>query len=179
MVDLEQLTGPPERAAAVTDAILREYLAWAGGRLVEEYGASLDLDSALEMHHQYFIDDLPHLVGPRGRLLVARQDAEVVGVGGLMPVDDKVAEIKRMYVRPHARGQGLGRAILQRLVADATELGYHTARLESAQFMTEAHALYRSHGFRDADLYADSETSLSGLERFMVYMELPLRERVH
>ena len=52
-----------------------------------------------------------------------------------------------MYVRPSARGLGVGQAILQGLIDDARRLGYKAIHLDSAPFMHEAHALYRSFGF--------------------------------
>jgi GNAT superfamily N-acetyltransferase len=133
-----------------------------------------DLDAALAAHTREFTQELPHLLGPRGRLLVARANSEVVGVGALKPIDATVAEIKRMYVRPQARGQGTGRAILERLLADARTIGYRVARLETATFMREAHALYGSLGFRDRPIFDQAESGLSGLESFMLFMELRL-----
>ena len=103
-----------------------------------------------------------------------RAGPEVVGVGALKPVDFAVAEIKRMYVRPLTRGQGIGRAILESLLADARVIGYQVARLETATFMREAHALDRSLGFRDRPIFENTEASLSGLEPYMLFMELRL-----
>ncbi|GLZ02894.1 hypothetical protein Acsp03_03610 [Actinomadura sp. NBRC 104412] len=97
-------------------------------------------------------------------------------MGALKPVDETVAEIKRMYVRPQARGQGIGRAILEILLADARTIGYEVARLETATFMREAHALYRSVGFADRPMFDGNEAGLSGLESFMLFMELRLTD---
>jgi GNAT superfamily N-acetyltransferase len=83
----------------------------------------------------------------RAWLYLAEIEGEPVGMGALRPLAPDVAEIKRMYVRPSARGLGVGRAILQRLIDDARGLGYKTIHLDSAPFMHEAHALYRSFGF--------------------------------
>jgi GNAT superfamily N-acetyltransferase len=175
MAVVEQLAGPPARAEAQTEQLLREYLEWVGQRLTEDHGVVFDdMDAAVAAHHQEFTQELPQLLGPRGRLLVARTNAEVVGVGALKPVDTTVAEIKRMYVRPSARGQGIGHEILVRLLSDARTIGYQVARLETATFMREAHALYRSHGFQDAPMFDHNEASMSGLESFMLFMELRL-----
>jgi GNAT superfamily N-acetyltransferase len=133
-----------------------------------------DVDVAVAAHHREFTRELPHLVGPRGRLLVAWMGSEAVGVGALKPIDHTVVEIKRMYVRPHARGRGIGRTILETLIADARAIGYRVARLETALFMREAHALYRSMGFRDRPIFDRTEASLSGLDHLMLFMELRL-----
>jgi GNAT superfamily N-acetyltransferase len=175
MARIEQLGGPPARAEAVTKEILWEYLMWCGERLAEEHAVIFDdPDAVVAAHHQQFTEELPHLLGPRGRLLVAQASSEVVGVGALKPVDSAVAEIKRMYVRPQARGQGIGRAILERLLTDARMIGYQVARLETAAFMRAAHNLYRSMGFQDRPIFDHTEASLSGLEPFMLFMELRL-----
>lgn len=58
---------------------------------------------------------------------------------------------------PPCRGIGAGRAILQRLIRVAEEAGYTQVRLDSPDFMTAAHALYRSCGFVDIPPYAESE----------------------
>jgi GNAT superfamily N-acetyltransferase len=175
MAEIERLEGSPARAEALTAEMLREYLMWCGERLTADHGVTFDdVEAVVAAHHREFTRELPHLLGPRGRLLVARSGAEVVGVGALKPVDSEVAEIKRMYVRPLARGRGVGRAILQRLLADARTLGYRVARLETATFMREAHGLYRSLGFGDRPIFDRTEASLSGLESFMLFMELAL-----
>ena len=68
-----------------------------------------------------------------------------------------MGEVKRMFVRPSARGLGVGRAIVEQLTADARELGCEALVLESASFMHPAHALYRSVGFVPTDGYAGRE----------------------
>jgi GNAT superfamily N-acetyltransferase len=174
---VEQLDGLPADAEAVTEQILLEYLMWCRAQFTAEHAVVFDdPDAAVAAHHREFTGELPHLLGARGRLLVARIGSEVVGVGALKPVDATVAEIKRMYVRPQARGQGIGRAILRRLLADAHTLGYEVARLETAVFMREAHALYRSLGFKDTQAFDHAEASLSGLDPFMLFMELRLAQ---
>ncbi|AKU18808.1 hypothetical protein VV02_10400 [Luteipulveratus mongoliensis] len=79
-----------------------------------------------------------------------------------------------MYVRPEFRGDGLGRALLQRLLSEARAIGYQCVRLETAVFMTEAHGLYRSLGFHSIPMLEHSETALSGLQEHAYFMELPL-----
>jgi GNAT superfamily N-acetyltransferase len=175
MAVIEQLTGLPARAEAIAGQIMRDYLAWVGHRFTADHGVVFDdMHAAVAAHHREFTQELPRLLGPRGRLLVARANSEVVAVGALKPVDSKVAEIKRMYVRPEARGQGIGRAVLDTLLTEAGTIGYQIARLETAKFMREAHALYRSRGFQNTPMFDDTEAGLSGLESFMLFMELRL-----
>lgn len=175
MADIERLDGAPARAEAITGPLQLEYLMWCAERLMADCAVVIE-DSAgtVAAHRREFTRELPRLLSPRGSLLVARAGSEAVGMGALKPVDSTVAEIKRMYLRPRARGQGTGRAILERLLADARTIGYRTARLETLIFMREAHALYRSLGFVDRPIFDNTESSLSGLEAFTFYMEIRL-----
>lgn len=68
-----------------------------------------------------------------------------------------MAEIKRMFVRPASRGQGVGRMLLEALIAEARQIGYSTIRLDSTRFMKAAHSLYRSAGFQEIGPYQESE----------------------
>ena len=63
-------------------------------------------------------------------------------------IREDVGAIKRMYVRPEFRGKGIGRVLVEALLAEAQQIGYLTVRLDSVLFMKAAHSLYRSAGFR-------------------------------
>lgn len=76
-------------------------------------------------------------------------------------------------MRPGHRGAGLGRALLVRLVDEARRIGYGRILLDSAVYMTAAHALYRSLGFADTDYYPEGESDES-LKPYLVYMEMRL-----
>ena len=85
-----------------------------------------------------------------------------------------------MSFRPFEEG-GIGRAIVNRLVDDARLIGYRRLRLESLEFLKEAHALYRSIGFREIDPYADNSmeayraaTQLDQYYSITVFMEMDL-----
>jgi ribosomal protein S18 acetylase RimI-like enzyme len=90
---------------------------------------------------------------PDGAFVVLYEDGQPVAGGGLRRLDEDVAEIKRMFVEPAARGRGHGRRVLSELEAVAAELGYRRLRLDTAQSMTTAIALYRSAGFVDIPDY--------------------------
>jgi GNAT superfamily N-acetyltransferase len=82
-------------------------------------------------------------------VLVARDaGGEAVGCGALRPLGDGVAEIKRMYVVPAARGQGLSKLVLAGLEAAARDRGWTTLRLETGPRQPEAVALYEGAGYR-------------------------------
>ena len=82
-------------------------------------------------------------------VLVARDaDGTAVGCGGLRPLGDGAAEVKRMYVVPEARGRGLSKALLAGLEAAAAERGWTTLRLETGPRQPEAIRLYEGAGYR-------------------------------
>jgi len=84
---------------------------------------------------------------PDGAFVLARIDGRPAGCGGISRLDAETAEVRRMYVAPAARGRGVAKAILERLLDAARELGYTRARLETGNRQPEALGLYRRAGF--------------------------------
>jgi len=75
-------------------------------------------------------------------------DGALLGCAGLYRVSADVCELRKMYLLPSARGQGLGRALLERALARARELGYRRMTLETASVLKDAIRLYTAYGFR-------------------------------
>ena len=96
-------------------------------------------------------------VAPRGGIWVAVAGDEIVGCVALRPLPDDGGEVKRMFVDSAWRGSGVGRALLERLIACARERGYRQLRLGTLTEMTVAQALYRSLGFAPIDRYRADE----------------------
>ena len=86
----------------------------------------------------------------------------------MRPLGDSACEMKRLYVRPSARGSGAGRALVEASIARARELGYATMRLDTLPRMDAARALYLSLGFRQIERY--NENPIEGV----LFYELPL-----
>jgi len=84
---------------------------------------------------------------PEGTFLVAFEDGEAIGCGGVGRLGKTVGELRRMYVVPRHRGKGLGRALLVALEDAARELGYTMLRLETGNEAPEALGLYTSSGY--------------------------------
>src|SRR5512133_3129306 len=133
-------------------ALIREYLEWLNERVKRDYGIEFDVDAMVESD----LSNPEKFFPPTGRFYLVQYGEEVAGVGCLKKIQDGVGEVQRMYVCPAFRGKGLGRAIVTRLVDDARKLGYHQLKLESLEFLKEAHSLYKSIGFREIIPYADN-----------------------
>jgi ribosomal protein S18 acetylase RimI-like enzyme len=123
--------------------------------LFKEYAAGLDID----LGFQGFAAELAGLPGeyapPSGELLLARApDGTALGCVGLRPLAaDGICEMKRLYVRPEARGLGLGAALVAAIIAAAEARCYREMRLDSLPSMGSAVALYRRFGFVDIAAY--------------------------
>ena len=90
----------------------------------------------------------------RAAFVIAWLGDEAVGCGALRPMDEAdTVEVKRMYVRPEARGQGVSRRILAALEDLAREFGYSKARLETGTRNPEALSLYESSGYQRIPCY--------------------------
>jgi GNAT superfamily N-acetyltransferase len=98
-----------------------------------------------------------------GTFVIARLDGTAVGCGALRKLDDTSAEVKRMYVAPEVRGQGVAKKVLDHLESVGRELGVEKLVLETGIYQAEAIGLYHKAGFEPARCwgeYAESVTSV-------------------
>jgi GNAT superfamily N-acetyltransferase len=171
----EQGTGLEiSQARAYVDAprireLFAEYLYWANARLNEEYGIDFDIAAMIEQD----MAELDKYMPPGGRLLLAQWEGQVAGLACMRQLEAEIGEVKRMYVRPAMRRRGVGRALFGGLLDEARASGYRRVRLDSARYVVEAHALYRSCGFREIAPYAESEIPAE-YQAYWVYMEKDL-----
>jgi len=143
------MTDRPTIAPAVSGADIE-----AVRRLFALYAASLPFG----LEYQNFPAELAGLPGayapPAGCLLLAKQGEAALGVVALKLLAEGIAEIKRLYVLPRARGSGLGKALLLRVIDEARERHYVQVRLDSHRAsMAPAIALYRTLGFVEISPY--------------------------
>ncbi|MCW2516497.1 MAG: MarR family transcriptional regulator [Mycobacterium sp.] len=93
---------------------------------------------------------------PGGVFLVGYRDGVAVCGGGLKRLPDGACEIKRMYVVPAARGQGVARELLHALENAARELGYTIARLDTGPRQAHAQGFYEREGYRPIANFNDN-----------------------
>ena len=122
----------------------RQYYA----ELDRRFEGGFDVDAALPL-------GLDELTPPRGLVLIARLDGVPVGCGAVKLADERIAEIKRMWVSDRVRGQGVGSRLLAELEARASAAGKSLARLETNRSLSEAVAMYRSRGYREVEPFND------------------------
>jgi ribosomal protein S18 acetylase RimI-like enzyme len=142
----------PSDVAAVRSLFL-EYRTW----LAEHREVTAFDDAILRTGLDYFDREIENLPGdyglPRGALFLACAGASPVGCGALRELPGNVAELKRVYVRPAARGKGLGRRITRVALNRARRSGYQRVVLDTLPTMTAAIAIYRSMGFAPIGAY--------------------------
>ncbi|MFP5321829.1 MAG: GNAT family N-acetyltransferase [Acidimicrobiia bacterium] len=102
------------------------------------------------------LEDADRLAPPTGAFVVARRRGEVVGCGGVQTIGDGVGEIKRMWVSPSVRGQGVGRSLLSELERRSRRLGHRLVRLDTNATLTEAIAMYAAAGYEAIERYNDN-----------------------
>ena len=121
--------------------------------LLREYAAALPVD----LDFQDFEAEVATLPGkyarPRGRLFLARDGNHVLGCIGMRPLAGNDCEMKRLYVRPGARGLNLGRLLVERLLDEARNAGYTRMFLDTLPTMETAQRLYAQLGFEETEAY--------------------------
>ncbi len=105
--------------------------------------------------------DVDELADPSVTFFSFRSAGEVLGVAALKRLDDEHAEIKSMHTAETARGQGIGQALLDHVLAVARERGYRRVSLEtgSGPEFAPARALYANAGFTPCEPFADYRAS--------------------
>ena len=144
-------------------------------QLFAEYTALLVAGNPAFQHYldlQDYEREIAHLEEkygePAGRLYLAVWEGETAGCVALHPLEGDLAELKRLYVRPAFRGHGIGRAMTERIIADARAEGYRTLQLDTQPFLPEAIRLYQKLGFAEMKGYNPSPLPET------IYMKLEL-----
>jgi len=124
---------------------LERYFAELAARFPEGYDRKADGAAELE-----------EFCPPAGAFLLAEAAGKPVGCGALRAFSPGIGEIKRMWVSPEFRGQGVGRKLLESLERAATEKGLRAVRLDTHSSLTQALELYRTSGYREIPRFNDN-----------------------
>jgi DNA-binding MarR family transcriptional regulator/ribosomal protein S18 acetylase RimI-like enzyme len=135
---------PEDPASAAAQACLAAYFA----EIDERFETGWDQSVGIRL-------EPADMAPPRGLLLLARLHGEAVGCGVLWHHGGGVADAKRMWVAPRARGLGLGRRLLSELERHARAAGVRTLRLDTNRALTEAIGLYRAAGYEEIERFND------------------------
>jgi putative acetyltransferase len=126
--------------------------------LWREYWKSIDLPDDF----QGFGEELRGLPGKYGEdggaLLIAWIEGTPAGTIALRRLSDRAGEVKRLYLRPQFRGRGLGRHLVEQVIARALAIGYETLFADTLPIMTDALSLYAKMGFETTGAYASDPT---------------------
>lgn len=134
-----------------------------------EYAQSL----GFSLCFQNFDKELAELPGdyvpPGGRLLLAHYEGKAAGCVALHRLEQGICEMKRLFLRREFRGKRLGRALADRIIAEARQIGYQRMRLDTVESaMKDAVAMYRKIGFQEIPPYCANPVPTA------LYMELLL-----
>jgi putative acetyltransferase len=133
---------PDDPRADDVRELLATHLAWSHTTTPPEHVHALDVDG---------------LVDPAVAVFSYRVDGRLLGIGALKRLDDGHAEVKSMHTVASARGRGIGRAMVEHLLATARAMGFRRVSLEtgSMEAFAPARALYLAAGFTECERYGD------------------------
>lgn len=123
---------------------LGEYYAELSRRFARGYDVALSRDP-----------DATDMIAPRGAFFVALSDGLPLGCVGLKGAGSPLAEIKRLWVAPAARGLGLARRLMDAAETAARQLSITTLRLDTNSALGEAMQLYRRTGWTEIERFND------------------------
>ncbi|WP_072620974.1 GNAT family N-acetyltransferase [Spirulina major] len=116
--------------------------------VLREYGLPWEPEQA----DRDVIEVETHYSDQGGEFWVIEQDETLVGTGAYYPIErgENAVEIRKMYLHPTVRGQGLGRFLLTALETAVQQQGFHEIWIETATSLAEAVQLYERHGYQKA-----------------------------
>lgn len=121
--------------------------------LFREYQQLIGVDLCF----QGFEEELANLPGkyapPLGVIFLAVDNEQLIGCVAIRPIDQQLAELKRLYVKPAWHGQGIGKQLFECAMTRAQSIGYGSIVLDTLESMRSARGLYQAYGFREIPSY--------------------------
>lgn len=122
-------------------------------QLILEYTGKLNRDLSFQNIDAELSDPAAKYTAPQGELLIAMEDEKILGMVAYNRHSASRCEMKRLYVRPEARGRRLGEALVQEILAHAEAAGYSEMVLDTLFPMKAAIHLYKKYGFEECEPY--------------------------
>jgi GNAT superfamily N-acetyltransferase len=169
-IRLEFVAAPPDPPAF--EALMREYFRIVTAMLADAGGP----DYSPEELAGNTVAHLGDLAPPEGRILLAtRENGTLMGCGFLRRIRPDAAELKRMFVRPEAQGQGLGRRLFEMRIAEARRMGCTTLYADTVKGNTAMLSMYEKFGFAYIRRYPEN-ANVPELEPWLVYLQADISE---
>ncbi len=121
--------------------------------LIKEYSSRLGRDLSFQNIDDELNNPAHKYTASEGELLVAIDNDKVLGMVAYHRHSDVRCEMKRLYVRPNARGMHLGNALVTEILAHAKNAGYKEMVLDTIVPLKAAISLYKKHGFEECEAY--------------------------
>ena len=121
--------------------------------LIKEYSNRLGRDLSFQNIDDELKNPAHKYTAPEGELLVALENDEVLGMVAYHRHSDVRCEMKRLYVRPKARGMHLGSTLIKEIICRAKKAGYKEMVLDTIAPLKTAVSLYKKYGFEECEAY--------------------------
>jgi putative acetyltransferase len=155
----------PDEWTAAKQLVYRvAHAAFSIPRPLEQYIAEVESQNGFKD-----LDDIQtHYFDRRGIFLVTDVDGQLVGTGAIRQLEEKVCELKRLFLLLEYQGQGLGYRMVMELLQTARELGYEKIQLETAPVhLKRATTLYKRMGFYEIPRYESTHPNDIAMEMIL------------
>jgi ribosomal protein S18 acetylase RimI-like enzyme len=106
--------------------------------------------------NDHLIENFIKIKPPNGIIYMLEVNGNAVGMGAIEKLSDKVAEVKRQYIRPQYRGKGYGKKLFNKVLDSGRKYGCSTFRLSTPKFAHAAQHIYKSAGFKEIKAYPET-----------------------
>lgn len=171
IIAYEICQSPPERTSL--NALLYEFYDLMSSRVEAMGGSAPPKKKAIEE----FWNEIDLFLPPTGQLILAKSDdGTLIGCGSLKSLGFSKGELKRLFVKPQARGHGVGRRLVEMRVDAARQLGLKSLYVDTLKNNLEMRSLYQKMGFKEIDGYLESASLKlhSKLENVLCFYSIDL-----